>query len=154
VHVLDVLADPEYPMRDYQEIGGFRTALGVPMLRDGNLVGIFTLHRPRVEPFTSRQIEVVETFADQAVIAIENARLFSELEQRNGDLAEALEQQTATAEILRVIASSPTDLPPVLSTVAENAARLCAADDAHIFRVEGSLLRKVAKHGSLPETLP
>ena len=103
-----------------------------------------------MRPFTPAQIKLLETFADQAVIAIENVRLFKELEVRNRDLTEALEQQTATSEILRVMASSPTDIQPVLDVVAENAARLCDATDAVIYRIDGDKLRPVANYGPLP----
>ena len=103
-----------------------------------------------MRPFTPAQIKLLETFADQAVIAIENVRLFNELEKRNRDLTEALEQQTATSEILQVIGSSPTDLQPVMDTIAESAARLCGSDDAQIYRVEMDLLRKVASYGGIP----
>ena len=99
VHVLDALADPDYELREHQKLGGFRTMLGVPLLRENTLAGIFFLSRRKVEAFTDKQIELVTTFADQAVIAIENVRLFKELQERNRDLTESLEQQTATSEI-------------------------------------------------------
>ncbi len=150
VHVLDALADPDYELREHQRLGGFRTMLGVPLLRENTLAGIFFLSRRKVEAFTDKQIELVTTFADQAVIAIENVRLFKELQERNRDLTEALEQQTATGEILRVIASSPTDIQPVLDTVAESAARLCEAVDAQIWRVDGDRVRFAAQYGSIP----
>jgi two-component system, NtrC family, sensor kinase len=104
--------------------------LTTPLLRGHEVIGSLNVSRDRAHPYSERQIELIETFADQAVIAIENARLFEELEQRNGALADALDQQTATAEILGVIANSPTDLQPVLDAIAENAARVCGANDA------------------------
>ena len=107
-----------------------------------------------MHPFCDRQIKVLETFADQAVIAIENARLFKELENRNRDLTEALEQQTATSEILRVIASSPTDIKPVLDAIAQNAARVCGSDDATIRLLEGDETILAAHYGTIPPNHP
>src|SRR3989338_8782400 len=150
IHIHDVLADPDYQWSEAQKVGGFRTLLGVPMLREGIPIGVIVIWRERVQPFTEKQIELVATFADQAVIAIENVRLFQELQARNRDLTEALEQQTATGEILRVIASSPTDIQPVLDVVAESAARLCDAKDAVIRRIDGDVQRDVAVYGSIP----
>ena len=147
-HIHDIQRDPEYRVTAGQM--SFRTVLAVPLLREGKAVGALGLWRREVQPFSDKQIALVETFADQAVIAIENVRLFQELQARNRDLTEALEQQTATSEILRVIASSPTDIQPVLDTVAANAARLCEATDAQIRLVEGDGIRLVASYGTLP----
>ena len=113
--------------------GGWRTLLAAPLRQQGELIGVLGARRTEVRPFTPAQIKLLETFADQAVIAIENVRLFKELQERNRDLTEALEQQTATSEILRAIASSPTDLQPVLEAVAESATRLCEATMRHRF---------------------
>jgi len=117
------------------------------MLREGNLIGVIIIRRTEVQPFTDKQIELVTTFADQAVIAIENVRLLQELQFRNRDLTEALEQQTATSEILSVIASSPSEIEPVLDTVAKNAVRVCGAEDALIWRVDENTFRLVAIYG-------
>src|SRR5262249_15185374 len=127
--------------------GGMRTVLAVPLLREGVALGTITIWRNVVEPFVDRQIAVLQTFADQAVIAIENVRLFQELK-------ESLEQQTATSEILGVIASSPTDIQPVLDAIAGSAARLCNAKDAVIRFVEGNVLRLAAHQGPLPILAP
>jgi len=154
VQILDVLADPEYDYGEGQKVGGYRTLLGVPMLREGLPIGVIVLSRAEVRPFTARQVELVETFADQAVIAIENVRLFKEIQERNRELTEALEQQTATSEILRVISGSPTDLRPVLDAVTENAARLCEATDVAILRVEGETLRLAARRGGWTTAIP
>jgi signal transduction histidine kinase/putative methionine-R-sulfoxide reductase with GAF domain len=157
VQIDDVSKDPEAA----DALRAFRTVLSVPMIRDGRSLGAITVARRVVRPFSDEQIELVKTFADQAVIAIENVRLFTELQQKNDALtqahaqvSESLEQQTATSEILRVISSSPTDLQPVMDAVAENAARVCGAADALIFHVEGGALHRVAQFGSLAVNVP
>jgi GAF domain-containing protein len=126
VHIADVLADPDFARHDVQKVGGFRAALGVPLLREGKVIGVIFLSRAKPLPFTDKQIELVATFADQAVIAIENARLLNELRQRTDDLSEALEQQIATSQVLGVISSSPGELEPVFQAMLANATTSCA----------------------------
>jgi len=146
IHVNDLAADleTEYPeSKTRQAVTGTRTILATPMLREGTPIGVIVIRRTEVRPFSDRQVSLLKSFADQAVIAIENVRLFNELK-------ESLEQQTATSEILTVIASSPTDIQPVLDVVAQNAARLCGASDANIRLRDGNVLRSVASFGPLP----
>ena len=126
VHIPDVLADPGYSY-GAQPLGGYRALLGVPLLREGICVGIMVISRMVPQPFTAKQIELVTTFADQAVIAIENVRLFEAEQQRTRELQESLQQQTATSEVLSVISSSPGELEPVFNAMLENATRLCEA---------------------------
>src|SRR5262249_30979405 len=128
IHVDDVLADPEFGLLDSQRLGSFRTALGVPLMREGMPIGTMFLARSEVEPFTQQQIDLVSTFADQAVSAIEKVRLFVAEQQRSRELAESLQQQTATADVLKIISRSTFDLQAVLDTLVESAAQLCEAD--------------------------
>src|SRR5262249_48626943 len=143
IHVHDIaVAEDEFPYTRTLGIPrGIRTFLATPLLCKGVPIGAIVIRRTEVRPFSNKEIALLETFADQAVIAIENVRLFQESQDRNRNLIEALEQQTATSEILRVIASSPTDLQPVLEAVAESATRLCEAHDAYIGQVVGDILR-------------
>src|SRR5262249_37910583 len=150
VHLPDCLADPEYKWFESQKIGGFRTMLGVPLLREGSPIGVLAVTRSQVEPFSQREIELVTTFADQAVIAIENVRLFDQVQARTRDLSEALEQQTATSEVLQVISSSPGELEPVFQTILENATRICAAHFGVLWRLEGGAARIVSSFGIPP----
>src|SRR5262249_3469231 len=152
IHVHDVQADPEYTYGSRQ-VDPFRTILTVPMLRAGELLGVILIYRHEVRPFTENQIGLLETFADQAAIAIENARLLTELQTKNASLTEALEQQTATAEILRVISRSPTDVQPVFEAITESSMRLCGADYASTNRLEGDEIQLVAQHGQTVEWL-
>jgi GAF domain-containing protein/CheY-like chemotaxis protein len=153
VHVSDVLADPEYRMTELARIAGFRTLLGVPLMREGTPIGVIALQRTTVRPFTDKQIELVTTFADQAVIAIENVRLFEAEQQRSRELTESLEYQTATADILRVISSSPTDAQPVFDAIAESATRLCDGQFAFVVRFDGELMHFGASYGLSAEGL-
>jgi GAF domain-containing protein/anti-sigma regulatory factor (Ser/Thr protein kinase) len=129
---------------------GFRSTVGVPLLREGEAIGSINVARREPGRFSDAEVVLLKTFADQAVIAIENVRLFKELAARNRDLTEALEQQTATSEILRVISSSPTDVQPVFDAIAHSAARLCEAFDVVVLRVQENVLHLVAHHGLLP----
>jgi two-component system, NtrC family, sensor kinase len=150
VHVHDLAAEPEseYPTgRQLQARSGHRTTLATPLLREGQPLGAILIRRMEVQPFTNKHIALLETFAAQAVIAIENVRLFQELDRRNRDLGEALEQQTATAEILRVISSSPTDIQPTFDAIAASAVRLCEANEGEVYRFDGRLIHMMAHHG-------
>ena len=143
IHIPDVLADPEYRATRYQELAGYRSTLGVPLLRDGTTIGVFGLGRREPNPFTDKQVELVTTFSDQAVIAIENSRLLNELR-------ESLEQQTATADVLGVISSSPGDLQPVFASMLENAVRICDAKFGNLYRWDKDVFHLVATHNTPP----
>jgi class 3 adenylate cyclase len=157
VHVADLAAEPMYAdERDPTfvegvELGGIRTLLLVPMLKENELIGVFTLSRKEIRPFTEKQIALVTNFAAQAVIAIENARLLNELRQRTTDLTESLEQQTATSEVLQVISSSPGDLEPVFSAILKAAIRVCGANFGALLFYEGSDLWRAATTQSVPQ---
>ncbi len=144
IHCHDVLTLPDYQRSEAQRLSGFRTILAVPILSADALLGVIMIWKTRVEPFADKQIELVKAFADQAAIAIENVRLFKELEARNRDLTEALEQQTATSEILSVISKSQTDVQPVFDTIAKAARELCRATSANVFTYDGELIRVAA----------
>jgi two-component system NtrC family sensor kinase len=151
VQIADVLADPEYGYPEQQKAAGYRTLLAVPLLRLGQPIGVLFLGRKNVELFTEKQVELVSTFADQAVIAIENARLFEEVKARTEDLQESLQQQTATADVLKVISRSAFDLQPVLDTLVASACRLCEADIGTVRYQDGSVYRLAATYGCTPE---
>ena len=150
VHIEDAAADPEYTRIEAVHLGNQRTMVGVPLLRDDALIGVITLARSRVEAFSEKEIGLVATFADQAVIAIENARLLSELRQRTTDLSNALDQQTATSEVLQGISSSQGELEPVFQAIMAHATRLCEASYGAMWLKEGDGFRNAALHGALP----
>src|SRR5215470_14699808 len=156
IHVGDLLADPSYEIRPQFQTFGWRSALAVPLLRNGVAIGTITARRSQVRPFSEHQIKLLETFADQAVIAMENVRLFTELQDKNqaltkahAQVSESLQQQTATAEILRVISSSPTEVQPVFDTIVESVVQLCDGVSATVYRFDGSLIHLIAHHHSV-----
>ncbi|HTR53417.1 MAG TPA: GAF domain-containing protein, partial [Kofleriaceae bacterium] len=144
VHIADIAADPEYKLFEAMTLGKLRTQLGVPLLREESPIGVMVLSRQEVRPFTDKQIELVTTFADQAAIAIENARLLAELR-------ETLDRQTATAEVLGAISETPGKLQPVFDAILESATRLCGADMGHVFRIKDSTLEIAAMRGAVSE---
>src|SRR5262249_40177715 len=154
VNIPDVFHDPHFAYGNVARAANYRSVLAVPMLRDGEPVGVILATRPEAGPFSGKETELLRTFADQAVIAIENVRLFTELQERNRALtqahakvSEAVEQQRATAEILRVISSSPTDVQPVYDSIVERAARLCDAEVSLVARLEGEWIHVGAVYG-------
>jgi GAF domain-containing protein/anti-sigma regulatory factor (Ser/Thr protein kinase) len=157
IQILDIMSDPEYEWHAWREKGDARTVLGVPMLREGALLGVLAFWRDEIQPFTEKQIALLQTFADQAVIAIENVRLFKELEEKNkalttahGQVTEALDQQTASGEILAAISSSPTDAQPVFDAIARNARRLLDGHTVSVLRVNGDELQLMAFNATDP----
>jgi signal transduction histidine kinase len=157
IHIHDILATDaarDYPDALPADAGAqWRTMLAVPLVREGAAIGAILIRRTEIRPFTAKEIQLLETFASQAVIAIENVRLFKELEARNRDLTEALEQQTATGDILRVISQSQTDVQPVFDTIIRNSVRLCGASHGGVYRFDGELVHSVAHDGYSPEQL-
>src|SRR5262249_22150340 len=149
VHVPDVLNDPEYSGA-WALAGGWRAVLAVPLLRDGKPVGAVTVAKAEPKPFSDRQVQLLNSFADQALIAIENVRLFEAEQQRTRELSESLEQQTATSEVLQVISSSPGDVDPVFTTMLEKAVRICDAMFGGIWRWDGNAFSLVATHNLPP----
>ena len=150
VQIPDVYADPEYALGELAVVCGYRSAIGIPILREGVSIGSIAIARAEAGLFPNRKIEVLKTFADQAVIAIENVRLFEAEQQRARELSESLEQQTATSEVLKVISSSPGELEPVFNAMLENAVQICEAKFGILFLSEGEAFRTVALHGAPP----
>ena len=154
IHLHDLAAAEvanEFPDSKFaQERSGARTFLTMPMLREGTPVGVINIRRQEVRPFSEKHIALLKTFADQAVIAIENVRLFKEIQERNAELREALEHQTATSEVLGIISRSPTDVQPVLDAIVESAARICGIDDVYLRLREEDVMVPRAHYGSTP----
>ncbi|HJY04866.1 MAG TPA: GAF domain-containing protein, partial [Bryobacteraceae bacterium] len=151
IHIPDVLADSEYDRHQVQKVISVRAGLAVPLMREGVPIGVLGLTRLEPRPFTDKQIDLITTFADQAVIAIENARLFDEVQARTRELSESLEQQTATSEVLKVISSSPGELEPVFQAMLENATRICAANFGIMFEYADGAFRALSWLGISPE---
>ena len=157
IHVHDIAAEIETEFPDapfLHQHSGARTILAMPLLREGIPIGVINIRRTEVRPFSEKQITLLKTSADQAVIAIENVRLFQELQERNAELREALEHQTATAEVLGIISRSPTDVQPVLDAIVESAARVCGIDDVVLRLHEGNIRVARAQFGSMPIARP
>jgi GAF domain-containing protein len=153
IHVHDLAVEVEAEFlgdKHIQQVGGTRSALAAPLLREGVPIGVIIIRRMEVRPFSDKQIKLLETFADQAVIAIENVRLFKEIQERNAELREALEHQTATAEVLGIISRSPTDVQPVLDAIVESATRVCGVDDVVLRLHEGDTSVLRAHCGPIP----
>ena len=153
IQIHDIEADPEYALKEHAKMGGFGTCLGIPMLRNGAPIGVISLLRTKVHAFSDKQIELVQTFADQAVIAIENARLFDEVQAKTKDLEEALQQQTATANVLKVISRSAFDLQAVLTTLADSARELCGVSFTTVHIRDSDVMRFQAHSGLTPEAV-
>src|SRR5262249_51845275 len=151
VYIIDAQTDPEYSLPNVLKLSGHHSMIGTPLLREGSPIGVFGLARLAVRPFTEKQIELLTTFADQAVIAIENARLFDEVQARTRDLSEALERQTATSEVLQIISSSAGTLEPVFETILANATCICEAAFGSMLLIEGDEFRRVALHNAPQE---
>ena len=149
--IADAWNDPQYEKKQDAKVGNVRSMIGVPLMREDEPIGVIALARGRVEPFVKSEIELVTTFADQAVIAIENVRLFDEVQARTEELSELLRQQTATAEVLKTISRTAFDLQRVFDTLVENAVRLCEAERAFLFRFDGECLRSVASYNVSPQ---
>ena len=153
IHIHDLLAESETEfaasIKNAQRLG-HRTFLATPLLREGSPIGVILIRRKEVHPFSEKQIALLKTFADQAVIAIENVRLFKEIQERNAELREALEHQTATSEVLGIISRSPTDVQPVLDAIVESAARVCGIDDVVLRLHEGNTSVLRSHFGPIP----
>jgi two-component system, NtrC family, sensor kinase len=150
IHITDTLSDPEFTLVRPSDVQVSRTMLGIPLLREGSLIGVMTLSRLVVQPYNDQQIALANTFADQAVIAIENVRLFDEVQARTNELTESLDQQTATSEVLGAISSSPGELNPVFETILANATRICGANFGTLYLSEGDRFRAVSMHNAPP----
>jgi len=150
VQIPDVFADPHYTRFGYQRLAGFRALLAVPLIREGKVEGVFSLGKQEPGPFAQRQVELIRTFADQAVIAIGNVRLFEDVQAKTRDLEESLQQQTATSEVLQVISSSPGELKPVFQALLENATRVCGAKFGSMTLYDGDSFENVALHNAPP----